>query len=442
MRRLRLCIVIVALCGTFLIAQEQTPSAASVTSAESVKVRPGQNFDFQLEFNKTPEGYGGGRIIYQFQNIADSGHSAEGGSTSEGGSIDLHDGQAIYKISLPITESMDKGKWKLIWVKVGKATLRDVRIPDNVVFDIPLPPPIIHIRAPERVVAGNSFNIGVILDEIPQVPEECTLTVGFGVRPVVQVPEFNGPGGQAVPVQSDRRSYEMTAKLDADVPSGAWKGLVSFGVGPKPSVEEEGRRCRYLGFPSWFETEFSFTVEPAPTLVSPTAAAVTVNPSQIQLLLGEADLLKGKAKQLEEQLASGSKTSNQELLRNSLLEVNEDLNKTEAAFKAKGVEESSVRDVNDFFDDIRFGYREASKSASLRGNDGQLLRVSAARSAASLNASRVLKSIRRNADAYDLVASTRALTFNLDVYSEPKGATITYRLRGDEYHSVDHATDW
>ena len=44
---------------------------------------------------------------------------------------------------------------------------------------------------------------------------------------------------------------------------------------------------------------------------------------------------------------------------------------------------------------------------------------------------------------YALVASTGALTFNLYVYSTPKGATVSYRMRGDvEYQTLDHPTDW
>jgi hypothetical protein len=34
------------------------------------------------------------------------------------------------------------------------------------------------------------------------------------------------------------------------------------------------------------------------------------------------------------------------------------------------------------------------------------------------------------------------MTFNLDVYSDPKGATISYAERGKEDHLLDHETDW
>jgi hypothetical protein len=54
----------------------------------------------------------------------------------------------------------------------------------------------------------------------------------------------------------------------------------------------------------------------------------------------------------------------------------------------------------------------------------------------------VLASLLHNAKAYDVVASTKALTFNLDVFSEPRGATISYKLTGGTYEPLDHETDW
>jgi hypothetical protein len=54
----------------------------------------------------------------------------------------------------------------------------------------------------------------------------------------------------------------------------------------------------------------------------------------------------------------------------------------------------------------------------------------------------VLASIQHNVDAYQIVASSKYLTFDLEVYSDPRGATISYKLRGDEYKTVEHETDW
>jgi hypothetical protein len=436
------CIVIVALSGNCLVGQDQIPSAVSVTSGESPKLVPGQSFKFTLQFDKAPEGYGGGKISYQFDNVAISGRSVNDQDSVSGGEA-LHDGQSIYSFSLPITESMDKGRWKLVSVQMGKAVMRDVQIPDDVVFDVPLPPPILHVRVPEKVVAGTSFHLGVTLDEIPIVPPQCSVFIGFFIRPPVQVSVSTADN---VLAQSGRHSYELTGKLDVDVPSGVWKGAVNLYTGPKEPAGDPGRMC-FEKLPPWLSSsQLSLTVEPSPSLVSPTAVSARVNPSQIQLLVAEADRLRAKAKHLQEQLTSGNETGNQDLLRSSLLEANADLDKTEATFKQQGVEESLVQEVDAFFDDIRFGYREALgilRGEVARGKDSQLLRVSAGRAGAPLNAGRVvLKSIRRNAHAYDVVASTTHLTFTLEVYSEPKGATISYRTRGGEYHSVDHATDW
>lgn len=442
MQTLRSCIVVVALSGACLLAQVQTPSAVSVTSEESPKLMPGKSFQFQLRFNIAPQGYGGGTISYRFQDVADSG--SINGDTSESqksGSMDLQDGQAIYTISLPITETMDKGEWKLTSVQIGKAVMKDISITDNVVFDIPLPPPVLHVQAPEQVVAGDSFHLEVTLEEeIPRLPTQCAFFLGFYISPVARVAGFTGIGGGSMRVQPDRHSYEFTTRLDADVPSGTWKGSVGLDAG---QVGEE--RCFPPQFPSWFRSEFSFTVEPAPSLVSPTAVSAIVNPSQIELLRGEADRLRAKAKDLRDRLASADKTAKQNLLRKTLAEATADLEATEAKFNQQSREQHPIGDVSVFFDDIKLGYQEVlgalPKAAELREKDGRVLRVSAGRTKASL-ASRVLASIQRNADAYYLVASTKFLTFNLLVYSEPKGATISYRRRGGEYRSVEHETDW
>jgi hypothetical protein len=449
MHIVRLCIVIVVLCENCLVGQTQAPSAVSVTSGGSAKLEPGQSFNFELQFKPAPEGYSGGTISYEFDNVAASERIVDG-ADSVTGIVALRDGQAIYPISLRITESMNKGKWQLVSVQMGKAVPKKVPITDNVSFEIPLPERILHVQAPEKITAGATFPIDVTLDEIPKVPPECTVILSFSIHPTVQAPVG---AGNNVPVQSEQHSYRLTGKLDADVPSGIWKGLATLNVGASARAFEERLRCHFQLSP-WLakSEEFSLTVEPSPGLVTPTAVSATVNPPQIRLLLGEAEKLRAKAKHLEDQLALGNKTADQDLLRSSLREASEDLNKTEETFKRKGVEQSSMQAVNAFFDDIRFDYQDAlgtlgSKVAGRGEKDGQLLmRVSAARAGAPPSGSgaslTVLKSIRHNANAYDIVANTKALTFTLEVYSEPDGATISYRRRGGEYHSVDHDTDW
>jgi hypothetical protein len=124
MKRLRPCIVALGLSGALLLlapgqqteSRFQTPSVASVEVGESLRLVAGQVFSFQLRFDRAPDGYGGGEIRYTFDNEQASSTprmSLSNGIGSTGGQVDLHDGQAIYTISLPITDDMIPGKWKL-----------------------------------------------------------------------------------------------------------------------------------------------------------------------------------------------------------------------------------------------------------------------------------------------------------------------------------------
>jgi len=74
-------------------------------------------------------------------------------------------------------------------VPPGSARRDDAQLTDDVVFEVPLAAPILHVRAPEKVVAGTSFHLEVILDEIPkEVPPECALSIGFRIHPAAQSP--------------------------------------------------------------------------------------------------------------------------------------------------------------------------------------------------------------------------------------------------------------
>jgi hypothetical protein len=76
--------------------------------------------------------------------------------------------------------------------------------------------------------------------------------------------------------------------------------------------------------------------------VTPTSVAVTVNPSQIQLLLGEADRLRAKAQHLDGQLSSTDQVGNQALLRTSVQEAVTDVDRTEQTFKQRGMDQDSA----------------------------------------------------------------------------------------------------
>ena len=196
---------------------------------------------------------------------------------------------------------------------------------------------------------------------------------------------------------------------------------------------------------------FHFNVEPALGLVTPTSVTVTVNPSQVELLRGEADRLRAKAEHLKQQLDSGNIAANLVLLRSSLQEAMTDLDKTEANYKERGVDSSSTQAVNVFFDEIRLHYDAArnvldNNSILAPQTRPRLERVSTAlgESTPRLNSASkaVVDSISHNAMAYLVAASSGTMVLNLDVFSEPKGATVSYRQRTEtEFRVLDHKTD-
>jgi hypothetical protein len=306
MKTLRLWIAFVGLSGTLSCPQDtgarlQTPSAASVSAGESQRLLPGQPFIFQLRFDKAPDGYGGGEINCTFQN-SQFPNGKRLAPPEVRARTDLHDGQAIYTISIPITDDLIPGIWKLTEVRLGRTVFNQVTIQGDVTFEIPRPAPVVvHIEAPGRVRAGERFVFKVNLDEFPKdLTPGCVLKAHGSLQPASPNPVNYGIAVDALQLKPDQHVYEMSGSFAPDVPSGAWQGTVNiFAQGTPPN---NFRFCRT--HPVKGNTQFSFIVDPAVGLVTPTTVAVIVNPSQIQLLLGEADRLKAKARHLEEQLTS------------------------------------------------------------------------------------------------------------------------------------------
>jgi hypothetical protein len=337
-----------------------------------------------------------------------------------------------------------------VQVSVGRSTPKNVPLSDDVSFEIPeLHPIVVHIQAPTSVQAGQQYSFTVTLDEYPRdIYKDCRLTLGASLKQA-------SPRGQSIDLAGqelgpNQLSYAFSYPLEPDIPRGPWhielvdqaENLVSPGLG-----------CRHPQLKG--DVPHSFEIVPATGLVTPTSVAVTVNPSQVQLLLEKADLLKAKAQHLRLQLSSGDVAANQDLMRKSLQtslqEAMTELDATEKNYKEKGMEASFTPAVNAFFDDIRFSYSEALKTLTenfpkVSQTGPRLAGVNAfvgERSRRSGRASDlVFGSIQHNVDAYEIVASSKYLTFDLEVYSDPRGATISYKLRGDEYKTVEHETDW
>jgi hypothetical protein len=430
-------------------SQVDAPSSVSISAGDSLRLLPGQAFIFQLRFNKAPQGYGGGAIVYEFRNTQPSGRAM--GSTYGGDSIsgqtDLHDGQSIYTIAMPITDAMAPGVWKLIAIRLGQSDDKPVAILNNVSFEIPGPHPLlIHAQAPSRVQAGRQFTLTVDLDSFSaDLGPDCALVLQVSLRGASPGAQAGaGPGSSPiseVPLIPGQQSYQIGLGIAPDAPAGAYAGVISVSARPARLTT---RFCRAPSLQG--NTEFSFNVDPATGLSGSGSMAVVVNPSQVDLLIGEAARLKAEADHLARQLSSRNSAADQNLLLTSLAQASADVDQTEAKFKQMAKNQTSPA-VDSFFDDIRFDYGEAltaigdgsaqdPPAADPPGASG----ASAPRLSRAANS--VVGSLVHNAKAYEVAAAGKAITFALQIISEPQGATISYKLRGDDdYRVADRMTD-
>jgi hypothetical protein len=427
--------------------QFQTPNSASVTALPSPRLKPGGQFVFQLRLDKAPEGLGPGAVIsYVFENSS-LPHTPDPGcpicTWSTGGQTELHDGQAIYTFSLSITYAMNPGTWRLVAVRVTKTFTTELSIPGNIAFEIPPPAPVrIHIKTPARATAGQNISIEVTFDSLPEdaTSKSCALYINASLHQIPSGPQQRGiwVGTDSLQVDPTQRVYQLSASFAPDLPSANWQGTIGVYTGPPRSALMTRNSCRTPSVDG--DKQFDFTLEANKALVIPTSAVVTVNPSQAELLSGQVDQLRAKAREL-------TAITDRAVLQNSVVDLQKDIDQTEAEFKSKGdMANAQAQAANAFFDDIRYTYGEAltalaSQSAQARSAKPYLELVTTP-PRATVMSNPVVTSILHNANAYDVVAETKSLIFTLEVFSSPREATISYRLRGGEYHYVEHDTDW
>lgn len=432
----------------------RTPKVATAVAAQSPRLRAGQTFVFQLRFDHAPEGYTGGSIACRFENTTPEQYARPMSGSRYEISADYRtamiDGEAVYTVALPITERMAPGTWKLVFVRLGETVPTQVKILNDVTFQISGPPAVpLRIEAPNIATAGQKIAVNVIMGKLPSgaVSEGCELLISATLRPSRPVGNYYAIplGGQII--DPARHSYEFDESFPPDLPGDTWHGEISITSNAIMPPNLSGRELEEYTFskfcpppPVMGNTEFSLQLEPNKALVTPTSVSVTVNPSQADLLLGQVDKLRAEA----QRLASVSDVS---VLQSALLGLQRQLDQTESAFKTKGDSSSAQRfAIDTFFDDIRYSYGDALKalgphSASLERARPHLVFAGLSPRAPDVSIP-VITSIMHNADAYQLVASTHELTFTLEVLSSPQGATVSYRLRGSEYHYLDHDTDW
>jgi hypothetical protein len=455
---------------TFEVHESQLPIRAKIQWEKGQRLEDGESFKFGICLETVPEGYDRGGIHYRFALRNPDPHEARSAPPSTllksaEGDIGLKDGQSCYE-SPPVpvfqpgghfeSDFLSLGEWKLLEVTLAG---RPVIFQDDVTFEVRAPTIVLHVQAPRAVEAGHNFVFKVSVDGFLQ-NTYClpTLSVDLHQLSAGGPPDPNNSPVYVKPISLDpnqqERSFEMSGTFAPDLPAGPWQGefVVSTERAPEMLDRAPQETCRRPNLEG--DTRFAFEVEPAVGLVTPTSVTVTVNPLQVQLLRVEAERLTARANLLKQQLSSEDTTANYVLLRDGLAEVMKYLDTTEAKYKEetnKGVDQSSIGEVSAFFDDIRLDYRETEKvlnneSAESKQFAPRLLLVDAWEADSSPHlthaSAALLKSILRNVKGYEIAASSKSMLFNLDVFSDPQGATISYHQRGKESHNLDHETDW
>jgi hypothetical protein len=436
-------------------AQEAGPTKVTVEQGQPQCFAPGCSLTYVIHFDRAPQHYDGGNVGASFESVTDTSSSelynyVEPLLGKTGASVPLVNGQRDYTLTLRIGEWMIPGKWRMVEVGLGQTAGKTFPVPESVSFEIPsLRPFRVHFQAPKNVVAGQRFVFTATLDEYPNdLYKDCAIRLSVQLKS-----DALGRWGIADPgcviLKPGQLSYEIPYSFKSDYPGSVWQVELHHGAGPvNPDVHFGCRYPRMEG-----DTHATFILEPNKELVTPTSVEVTVNPSQVKLLLVEADHLKAKAQDLRQRLSSADTATKQVLLQTSVQEAKNDLDRTEKIYKEQGGEPSSelAKDINIFFQDIRTDYADALKepvkqsAQNIRGEaQFELVRASLREPNPPLDpvSEAVVGSVLHNAAAYEVVASTRDIRFNLDVYSDPQGATISWKLRGDQYKPVDHDTDW
>ncbi|HVZ84909.1 MAG TPA: hypothetical protein VG893_14630 [Terracidiphilus sp.] len=420
---------------------------------------PGQEFIFQIRLDKAPEGYEGGNILYEFKNI----HGTEAPfqrrvwQKQMQGSVRIQNGESIYTSSLKITEQMESGTWELVDMQIGDNTIIPIKLPDNVIFQIPAPTPVtVSAQFPLTARAGEDVSLTATIEQFPTgLLPGCHIALSAGLVKLPsdsnRVQKISQVDMKSFTVESNQHSYHFSGHIASDMPSGTWiigVYLSVFGDRPRPDTGLSRTICHLPELRG--ETKSSITILPAEHLITPTSAVVVINPSQAELLQGAADRLRAKADQIKKRTAESINPANQDFLLEIVKDALKDLDQTEIEFKDMNKEPIAPA-VNIFFDDLRAAYEYPTKPYPRdhvqfrnRANRQVPLLISAIASVGDITpeAEAVLISVMHNVSAYELVASTKALTFDLDVYSDPDDASISYRLRTGDFTTVEHNTDW
>ncbi len=333
------------------------------------------------------------------------------------------------------------------------------------------------------VKAGESYTFTVNLKEAPTSSDGKITYQMYGLFSTISAGPPRYPCGSTVPGQ---KTYVCEIKTDKTM-----RGEANVTISDM-RVEYPDKT---LILPKKTLT-FHFLGAPPPVEITE-GADVTVNLSQAQLLRLEGTKLRRRIATLQTAVAELEKANASvgpmaELLRSNVKDAIDALQATESDFEKRSTEQKQISVSRVFFEDLRITYERAletvdkqiqglkvgktdfpenstvptltqeftaetflanssayyqqfgstfQKEGSHLEAPGSLSLVREAMSGNSFDkptnhnasAEDVVFALQENTLAYETVADAESLTFDLDISSEPAGAEISYRRRGDSY---------
>ena len=281
------------------------------------------------------------------------------------------------------------------------------------------------------VKAGEDFNFTFVLNRVPTFS-------GGGI--LYRISFAGGNVQTSVPIVPGERECKGSYRIPGAAPGGTWT-LTAIGLSDGISIHP------------FTSTPRTFQVIANQGIVFPTSADIVVNPSQQQLLRLEARNVQHRIEDLKAAILTYQQANQQgritQVLRTNVAQSVKALDQTEAEFESRATAKDQLGLAKAFFGDLRLNYgtveAELNRPTASWNERGQLLDVAFLARPKSDNsypilAQAALRAFEGNELAYNIVAETGSLTFDLKVTSNPSGASVSYYRRGDTPHPCPDPT--
>ena len=350
--------------------------------------------------------------------------------------LPLQDDKAEYDANLPIDTYMLLGKWTLSTVTLGSFEQKPINFNSPISFTV-VPYPLkvrIEIDAPDAVKAGSSINFRATIYDVPNLPQ-CNYSLSARVTRNNGLPDWWSIGSR-IPLKPGTQTIDQqtTRAFFTDTPKSQWILELS-------AAHVGGDTCPV---PRLTTVSKPIAVLPNPDVVTPVSVALTVNPSQIEVLQAAYRESKKELFELLKLERGKGQTLSDETVSRRASAALQQLRDTQTAIDKAAGDPSSFKPASkDFFDDLRTEYPSivpTNRAGDLR-TGAHLVRVSQQSSNTGFGV--LVNGLKRTIAAYSSVANSGYMTFDVPVSSIPSGGIISYKRRGDpEYRFISNETNF